>query len=116
MEYGIKETKELLDFGFKLQDAIVAASEDGTVNFADLPTFFPPLMASPKAFGGIQGVGAELVNLDAAEKEELLAFARERFEIDDEGLEMLIEDTLAEVLDLVKLGGRWAKYRKPIAE
>jgi hypothetical protein len=29
---------------------------------------------------------------------------------------MLIEDTLAEVLDLVKLGGRWAKYRKPIAE
>jgi len=112
MEYGIKETKELLDFGFKLSGAIMDASADGTVNLTDAPLFFPPLMASVKAFGGIQGVSAELVDLDEVEKAELLDYVRGQFDLPDDQLEMLIEDTIALVLDLVKLGGRWAKYRK----
>ena len=112
MEYGIKETKELLEFGFKLQGAIVDAAADGQVNLADAPLFFPPLMASVKAFGGIQGVSAELVNLDEVEKAELLDFVREKFDLPDDKLEMLIEDTIAATLDLVKLGGRWARFRK----
>jgi len=112
MEYGIKETKELLEFGFKMQKAIVAAASDGKVDLTDAPLFFPPLMASVKAFGGIQGVSAELLNLDDVEKKELLDFARESFDLPDDQLEMLIEDTIAEILDLVKLGGRWARFRK----
>ena len=108
----IKETKELLEFGFNLQDAIRTSNSDGKITIMDAPNFFPVLMAGVRGIGGIQLVGAELLDLEDAEKNELIEFARETFNLPDDQLEILIEDTIAFLLDAAKLASRWGSYRK----
>lgn len=112
ISFGIEESKELLTFGFDLQDSIIEALKDGKINLMDAPKFLKPLLSSGKAFGGINQVGAEILDLDNREKDELLGFVRQRFDLPDEMLEILIEDTLAEVLDLYKLALRWSSRKK----
>ena len=112
MEIGIKETKELLDFGFKLQKAVSAALENGKVGVADFPEFFPALMASAKAFSGAEKVPSELADLSEEEIGELVAFAEERFDLPNDGLEMLVEETIEMALKVIALGADWAAYRR----
>ena len=111
--YGINETKELLDFGFKLQKAIMDALEDKKISvILDAPKFLAAALAAPKAIGGINLVGHELADLTEEERQELVEFIREKFDVSDDHLEMLIEDTIDEMLRVTKLSLRWAKYRK----
>ena len=109
---GIKELKELLDFGFDMVDAIEKSLDDNKISLSDLPKFIPALTTSGKAFGGLQLVGAEIKDLDDDEMAELMAFARQRFDLPDDSLEFLIEDTLETVIQLYKLGLRWGSRRK----
>ena len=109
---GIKETKELLAVGFDFQDAFLTANEDGKITIADIPAFFPLFNSGRSGIGGINKVGAELLDLDEAENQELIDFAREKFDLPDDLLEILIEDTLEWVLNGVKLANRWADQRK----
>ena len=111
-QVGIQETKELLEFGFKLQQGIVNSLEDGKMTGMDLPSFFPAIMSSTKGIGGIQKVGAELMDLTEEEKQELLTFVREKFDLPDDQLEELIEDTLHELLDIYRLAIRWSSKLK----
>lgn len=111
--YGIKEIKELLAFGFKLQKAITASLDDGKINVVtDAPKFLSALLAAPKAFGGMNTIMAEIRDLDEAERQELLTFVQEEFELADQNLEYLIEDTLDALTTLFKLALRYAELRK----
>jgi hypothetical protein len=111
--YGIKETKELLVFGFKLQKAISSSLEDGKINMiTDAPKFLSALMSAPKAFGGINLVPKELADLNEEEREELMQLARDEFELSNKELEILIEDTFDLVLQNYKIAMRYAALRK----
>lgn len=111
--YGITELKELLAFGFKLQKAILSSLEDGKVNvLLDAPKFLPALLAAPKAFGGINQVLKEIGDLTDAERAELVEYVSTEFDLADDQLEYLIEDTLEELLRLVKIAQRYAHLRK----
>lgn len=109
---GIEETKELLEWGFAVQEAISGSLEDGKINLADAPRFFPALVKSAKGIGGINKVGAELLDLSPTEEVELLDFVRERFDLPDDRLELLIEDTLYQLLEIYRTSRRWADYRR----
>lgn len=112
-KHGLTETKELLDFGFKLQKAITDSFADGKLQtLIDAPKFLPALIAAPKAFGGINRVHLEIGDLDEFEKEELMAFVRERFDLPDESLEVLVEDTIDQILSLYKITMRYANLRR----
>lgn len=111
--HGIKEIKELLSFGFKLQKAITASLDDGKINvITDAPKFLTALLAAPKAFGGMNNIMAEIRDLDEAERQELLTFVQEEFELADQNLEYLIEDTLDVLTTMFKLALRYAELRK----
>lgn len=111
--YGITELKELLAFGFKLQKAIMSSLEDGKVNvLMDAPKFLPALLAAPKAFGGVNLILKEIGDLSDEERAELVAYVSSEFDITDDQLEYLIEDTLDELLRLVKIAQRYAHLRK----
>lgn len=111
MKTGITETKELLDFGFDLQEAISSSLSDGKITLADAPTFFSTLMGSATAFGGIQKVTGELLDMDDTEKEELLSHVRSRFDLPDDVLEILIEDTIGSIMGLYQIALRWANRK-----
>lgn len=109
---GINETKDLLNFGFKLIKGIQGAQEDGKFDWRDYDNFLPSVLAAPKAFGGINLVGLELADLDESEKAELMDFARQEFDLPNDKLEILIEDTLEFVLNGYKLAIRWVKVKE----
>lgn len=106
-KFGIKETKELLIFGFDLKDFLAALRTGGKFNLkAGLKV--PGLIKSGfVGFGGIDKVRDELLDCSEAEKQELIAVAQERYSHANKPLEELVEDTIAEVLDLVELGFKW---------
>ncbi len=108
---GIQETKELLEFGFNLQEAITKSLSDGKINLLDVPKFLGVIKTAGSAFSGINKIKAELADIAVSEKQELIEFARERFDLPNNQLEILIEDTLEEVLNIYKLATRWANSR-----
>lgn len=109
---GIEELKELLGFGFKLQKAITESNEDGKITISDYHRFIGVAIAAPKAFAGIGSVPKEVKDIDEAEMQELLEFAKKEFSLADENLKELILDTLAAVLDIVQIAQRFGALRK----
>lgn len=105
---GIKETKELLEFVFKINQGIVLSIEDKKANWLDIPNFFPAIFASPAAFTGIRLVPKEWADLDDQEKIELMDFTRQWYQLPDQELEILIEDSIEQVIDLVRTAIKWA--------
>ena len=109
---GIKETKELLGFGFSLQKTIAGAMSDGVINWKDLRYLVGLIKPAAQGLGGINKIKAEILDLDDQEKAELMDFARQEFDLDNDNLEHLIEDTLDQLLDLIKLSLRFSGNRK----
>lgn len=106
-KFGIEETKELLEFGFDLKDFLADAKADGKIGFRDAFKLPGLIKSGFKGFGGIEKVRDELMDIDSQEKEILLTVARERYKNPSQPIEVLVEDTIAEALDLAELGFRW---------
>ena len=104
---GIEETKELMVFGFDFKDFLADARSDGKINIKDALKLPKVVISGFKAFGGIDKVRAELLDLDEQERESLHQIARERYQNTSEPIEDLVEDTIMEALDLAELGFRW---------
>lgn len=111
-QLGIKDTLEVLEFGFATQRAISEALADKKINIFDAPLALKPLLTASAAFEGFDKVKAELLNLDEAELNELKEFVQDRFDIADDEVEALIEETIDEVIGDIKVALKWANKRK----
>ena len=112
----VKETTELLGFLFDLADATKASiQDDGKITFTDVPKFLAVAWKAPLAFGGIQEVPKELKELDAEGREAIMDYVRARFDLPDDQLEVLIEDTLSTGWQFAMTLKQLVSYRKPEA-
>lgn len=111
-QLGIKDTLEVLEFGFATQRAISEALADKKINIFDAPLALKPLLAASAAFEGFENVKAELLNLEAAELDQLQAFVQSRFDVADDEVEALVEETIDEVIGDIKIALKWANRRK----
>lgn len=109
MQYGIKETKEVLVFGLDLAKAIKGALEDKQLDFSDLPRLFPAFMKSGDALEGLDQIKNELADLSTDEVEQLKQVMRPYLgEIASPDVIKAVSDTLnaveswAIVFDLVQ--------------
>jgi len=107
-----KELKEALDFGFSVQDAIVEATADGEVNGSDIRVLFPVFQTAKEGFEGLGNPIERWKALPSELREKLFDYARERFDLPNNLLEILIEDTLLAVADVVRVSQRWVKFAK----
>ena len=96
---GIQETKDVLAFVFSLGKATASALEDGAIGWSDAMDFIEPLKKLGPAIDNIEDVLVELQDLDDAEFEELVQFAKDEF-----GLEDLADDTEAMVEEAINAG------------
>lgn len=112
MNNTVQELKEVLDFGFSLQEAIADANADGKVDWKDLPKAVPVLAKAGKAITGTVDAVKDYKNLSDEEKAELFDYVNERLDLNDDELEALIEDTILEVQSIIDLSRRWADYTK----
>lgn len=105
-----KESIDVLEFGWALWGAFEDARADGKVTGLDALKFVPVIPKAVAAVSGIDEVFAEIIDPEA--KAEVLAYVQDKFDIEDEDAEQLIEQTLAWVLDGVSVGSNWVQYMR----
>lgn len=111
-----QELQEVLTFAFAFQDAIVRSLEDGEVSLADAGNLWPVVTAAGPAFKNLGNPLERFRNLPENERIVLLEWARQRFDLPNDTLEYLIEDTIEELIGDVTVARRWSKYLKPATE
>ncbi len=94
---AIKETKEMVMFMAKLASGLGAAAADGKLDFLDVAKLAPVLMRAGDAMSGMEMIPAELADLDAEEREELIAMFAAEFSWPEGEIEELIEKCMAAV-------------------
>ena len=109
---GIKETKEILTFGFDLLEAILKSLEDKKFSIVtDAPRFVPVIFSAAKAFSGIELVKEELKDLTPEEQEELITELKARFDLKNDAVEILMEDVIDHVFLTVKLAKKFSAIK-----
>lgn len=103
IQYGIKESKEVIDFAIGMGVGVSASLQDGKINFLDLPNFMPALLKAIPALEGIDLVSLEFMDLKPEEAEELKIYVKEQLKLEDDKLEEFIEDAFAVVLSIFML-------------
>ena len=114
MDYdALKELKEILYFVFDSYDAVKSAKEDdGKIDLKDIPKVLPAAYSLGPAFEFPENPILMWRKLSDEDRAELFELARERFDIEDNTLEFLIEDTLREIGGDIRIAERWMKYSR----
>ena len=91
---GIEEVKDVLDFMFSFIDAVGKARKDGEMSWGDARYFIDPVKKLFDAVEDIDEVLPEIVDLDEAEYDELVAYVREKWDYDEENLEWVVDTAI----------------------
>jgi hypothetical protein len=101
MSEGIKETKDLVIAIASIGAATAKSLDgDGKISLTDAANYFPALMKLPAAVAGISEVPAELADLEPSELEELQQTLVDEFDVPQESVKELVEDSLKAVAAL----------------
>jgi hypothetical protein len=107
-----KELKEILVFGFSLQDAITRTLEDRKVTWLDVFKFSSVVPTIKPAFENAGNPIERFKSLATDEKARLIEELKLGFDIPNDEVEELIEQTLNVVVTNIELGKRWASIGK----
>ncbi len=112
---NLKELRELLQFLFGLQGALVDALEDGKFSRFDLLRFWAIVPLAKPAFQNLENPIERYKNLTPTEKAGLIAEMKAGFDLPDDEVEGLIEDSLTLAMANIELAQRWARIGKETA-
>lgn len=104
-QYGVKESKEVLDLGFAVGQALKNAKADGKVDVADLVYLLPAIQVAGPAMSNLALVPKELGELDAADAAELMSHASVKVAglVDDEHKKKVVNAALKVGLAVAEL-------------
>ena len=102
MALGIQETKEMVGFLISLGEGIAESLEDGKISLGDLGNFLDAAKAVLPAIGGVNQVGAELLDLTDEEKADLSDYIEEEFDLDNTQVEAILEEGLGIALEILQ--------------
>ena len=114
METRVKDIIEVLEFGFAMQKAIVDSASDGKWSLLDYTNFLSVIPKVGPAVENIAVVPKIIATATDVEKSEIMDYVRAKFELPDSDLEVLIEETLEQVLSIVSLGNRGSQFQKKV--
>jgi len=101
-QYGIEEVQDFLKFGFAFAEGMTKALEDGKWNWlSDSLLMIPALAKAPAAFDDLELLKNQLLDISKTEKEELVSWAMEEFDIAEDEVEEKIEDSLELVFHIL---------------
>ncbi len=101
-KYGIKETKEMLDFLVSVVQGAIDSAMDGKLDLWDLRNFFQALKKVGPAFKDCSKIGQELSDLSHAEIEELEELVNAELKIPIPGVDHVVKQAITLVLELLK--------------
>lgn len=97
-EFGVEETKQLLNFVVQLGNGIDQSLADNKLDFWDAVKFYGALKAAIPAFNNIKALKPELAHLDAAEVADLVVYAKGQLNF--AGSDAAIQAQVSSALDL----------------
>lgn len=115
MKSSLDELKELLIFGFLLQDTItgfVRTEKPRWKKWLAAFKFAPLIPTIAPAFEGLGNPLDHYRKLNTEEREELYQWVRDEFDIDNDALEEVIEDTIGVAAANIELGKRWVEVTR----
>lgn len=101
---NVNELKELLAFGLSLGLAVEKSlADDGKISFSDVGKFYRPATKIPAAFAGIHLIPGELKDLGESERKELIDYVTTEFDIGNDRIEAVVEESLNIALGAVRI-------------
>ena len=105
------ELIEALDFGFDMiEQTQQALADDGKIKGAEYVGYVKPLLKAPAALTGLDQPLDKYRALAPADRKEVFDYAQERFDLPDDEVERLIEDTIVEVYGDIVIAKRWGDF------
>lgn len=109
---NLKELRELLTFLFAFQSATVGALEDGKFSRLDLLQFWGVVPLAKPAFEKLGNPILRFRALTSAQKAQLIEEMKVGFDLPNDEVESLIEDSLTLAVANIELYRRWASLGK----
>ena len=105
------EIIEALDFGFDMiEQTKTALEDDNRIKGAEYIGFIKPLTKAPRALEGLSNPIDRWRELPQEQKQKVYTYAKERFDLPDDQVERLIEDTIQEVYGDIVVAKRWGAF------
>ena len=99
----MKETTEMVMFAVALGNAVGESAKDGNISLLDATNFFSAMTSAGPAFADMQKIPGELSLMDAADSKVLCDQAIAKFDIPQDGIELVVEKALKVSLALADL-------------
>jgi hypothetical protein len=102
MSLGTTNLKKVLLFAIKLSEKVDEVTVDG-FQWSDAVALFPNLVEAIGVVKSAKDAYAEFLDLDEEEKDDVLAYVRDEFDIADDKLEDVVETALLVVSNVAEL-------------
>ena len=109
-KFGIENLKKIVAFGCDLTKQINQSLEDGW-QWTDAISFVDEIATIPGVVKSIPAVKQELSELSLAEREELLNYIVEKFDIPNDKVEAFVEHAVAIAISMVALVEEWKSLK-----
>lgn len=109
---GIENLKKAVKFAIDLGEQFAESAKDG-FTWKDSFSFIDELLQVPGLLSRSKDIVAELKDLSEVEKEELVAWAKDELDLEDDALEAKVEGALEFALQFLKF---YSLFKKPTAE
>ncbi len=100
---GIEETKDVVLFGVKFANAIIASFADGKITAGDIMNFINPMFKLPGAMSGLNRVPVELADLDENELTELIELVMDELECESPKAKKIVEESIRAMFAIFEL-------------
>ena len=111
-KYGVKETREAVDFFATLITSVVDTVGDGKVNWYEFAKFTEAARKLPAAVGNYKAIPSEIEDLDDAEIQELIKSFSEALKLEDIQLELFAERGVAIAIAITAFIADIVQYRR----
>lgn len=105
----MKETKEVLDFVISLGNALGESMKDGVVDYSDVMNFWEPISKISYAVEGSSDILGEVSDLTLDQMDDLVSHVKDNFDIPQDNIEEIIEESLTIGLSILSLIGKLEK-------
>lgn len=110
---GIENLKKMVKFSCDFTKQISTALADGKFQWNEIFGFFDEIMAIPGVVKSFPDIGKELKDLTKEEREELNEYIQEEFDLPNDQVEAVIENSLLLAFSAIALVEQWKALKKP---
>lgn len=108
---GVENFKKLIKFSCGLTKQINTSTADGW-QWTDALQFIDEAAEVPGIGKSFPAIAKELADLSKAETEELKVYLQEEFDIPNDSLEVVLENSIMQAVSLVALVNEWKNIKK----